>query len=98
MPLARINWIVIDLMRRAEGQSVVGAARKHHISRSAPGWLHTRQHVNLVVCTRAGAVNSEELLTVQSRRVNPATGQHATHVHWRHLVKRWCLVPDLRVA
>ena len=98
MPLTRVNWIVIDLMRRAEGQSTIRAAHKHHVGCASPGWLHTRQHINIVVGSHTGAVNSKERLTIQSRGIDCAEAQHATHVDWGHLVKGWCLVPDLRVA
>jgi len=98
VPLIGINRIVIHLDGCAKGCSSICAAHKHHVSRGAPGWLHTRQHVNVVVCSRAGSVNGEKQLTVQSRGIYAAAGQHATHIDWRHLVKHWRLVPDLRVA
>ena len=60
MPLARIDGIVIDLVWRAEGQSAVGAAHKHHVGRAAPGRQHTGQHVNVVVGRAAGAINRQE--------------------------------------
>lgn len=36
MPLAGINWIVIDLLRSAEGEPVVGATHEHYVGRASP--------------------------------------------------------------
>src|SRR5436190_1861338 len=98
MPLAGIYGVVIDLVWCAEGQSIVGAARKHDVGCGAPGRLHTGQHVNVVVSRAAGTINSQEQLAIQSCRIDTAAGEHATHVDWRYLVERWRLVPDLRIA
>src|SRR5262245_36434148 len=98
MPLAGVNRIVIDLEWRAEGQSSIGAARKHDVGRGPPGRLHAGQHVNVIVSGPAGTIKSQEQLAIQSCRIDTAAGEHATHVDWRYLVERWCLIPDLRVA
>jgi len=98
MPLAGINRVVIDLMRRAEGLPAVDAAREHHVGRASPGRLHTCQHVNVVVSRAAGAIHSQEQLAVKARRIYSPTGQLAAEVNRSDPVKSWSLVSDLRVA
>jgi len=98
MPLAGIYGVVINLVGCAEGQSVVGAAREHHVRGTASWWHYARQHVNVVVSRAAGAINRQKQLAVQSGWIDSATAKHATHVDWRYLVERWRLIPDLRIA
>src|SRR6266404_3780618 len=98
MPLARVNRVVINLVGCAEGQSVVGAAREHHVG-GAASWRHyARQHVNVVVSSAAGAINRQKQLAFQSGWIDSPTAKHATHVDWRYLVERWRLISDLRIA
>src|SRR6266403_4740655 len=98
MPFARVDGIVIDFEWCAEGQSVVGAAREHHVG-GAASWRHyAGQHVNVVVSRAAGAINRQKQLAVQSGWIDSPTAKHATHVDWRYLVERWRLISDLRVA
>ena len=67
-----VNRIVIDPMRRAEGQSAVRAPREHHVS---PGtetsWLYTGDHVNIIVSGTAGAVYCQERLPYQAAWIGP---------------------------
>jgi hypothetical protein len=60
VPLARVNRIVIDLVRRAEGQPAVRAAHKHYVSRASPGRHHAGQHVNVVVSRTSGTIDRQE--------------------------------------
>ena len=60
MPLSLEVGVVIDSMRRAEGQSAVGAAHKHHVGCAAPGRQDACQHINVVVSRAAGAINRQE--------------------------------------
>jgi hypothetical protein len=56
-----LGWVVIDPVWRAEGQSAVCAAHKHHVSPIALAWrLNARQHVNVVVRGSAGSVDRQE--------------------------------------
>ena len=71
MPLSG-KAIVIDPVRRTEGQSAVGAADKHHVSGRSPGWQHTAQHIDIVVSRTPGAVNREEDLACQAFGINRA--------------------------
>jgi len=72
VPLVMVNRIVIDPMRRAEGQPAVRAAREHHVS---PGtetsWLYTGDHVNIIVSGTAGAVYCQERLPYQATWIGP---------------------------
>src|SRR5262249_50213918 len=98
MPLARVGRIVVDLKRCAKGQPAVGAACEHYISCAAPRRLHAGQHVNVIVSRAARTINRQKQLAVQSRGIDSAAHQHATHVDWRYLVECWRLIPELGVA
>src|SRR6266699_3452920 len=99
VPLAGIDRIVIDPLRRAEGQTAVCAADKHHVGRASPGRHHAGQHVNVVVSRAAGAINREEGLSCESARIYcPTKNQAAAEINWGYLVKSWCLAAKLRVA
>src|SRR5207247_4899938 len=99
MPLAGINRVVIDLMRRAEGLPAVGAAREHHVGRASPGRLHTCQHINVVVSRAAGAINRQEGLSCKSARIYcPTKNQAAAEINRGNSVKSWCLPAKLRIA
>ena len=99
MPLARVNGIVINLVGCAEGQSIVGAAREHHVG-GAASWRHyARQHVNVVVSGTTGAINRQEQHSGKSTWIDsPAKNEVAAHVHRGYPVKSRCLVPNLRIA
>ena len=60
MPLTGINRIVIDLVRRAEGESAICAAHKHDVGRASPAGHHAVQHVNVVIGRAAGAIDGQE--------------------------------------
>src|SRR5213592_679818 len=98
MPLGGVDTIVIDPVRRAEGQSTVCAARKHHVGCVSPGRLHTGQHVNVVVSCAAGVVNRKEQLPTKSYSIYPALNDAATEVNSGVPVKSRCLASDLCVA
>jgi hypothetical protein len=97
VPLVR-KAIVIDPVGCAEGQSTVGAARKHHVCCASSGRLHTGQHINVVVSCAAGAINRKERLPTKSYAIYPTLNDGATEVNSSVLVKSWCLPPNLRVA
>ena len=59
MPLIR-KAVVINPVRRAEGEPAVGAAHKHHVGRRSPGRHYAGQHVNVVVSRATGAINRQE--------------------------------------
>src|SRR5438445_12267782 len=98
VPLARVDGIVVDPERRAKGLPVIGAAHKHHVGRASPGRHHAGQHVNVIVRGRAGSVNSQEQLSIESCWIDSPATEVATHVDWGYSVKSWCLAPDLRIA
>src|SRR5437867_3302127 len=99
MPLARVNRIVIDLKRRAKGQSAVGAACEHYIGRAASGRHYAGQHVNVIVSRATGTIDRQEQHSIQTCGIYPPTRQVAAHVDvLGYLVKARCLVPDLRIA
>jgi hypothetical protein len=50
MPLVLVNWIVVDPMRRAKGQSTIGATREHDVTPVAGAkLLHRGEHIDVVV-------------------------------------------------
>ena len=57
MPLVRIDWIVVDPLRRAKGLAAVGAAGEHHVRSATAERLHAGQHVDIVIRGAAGTVN-----------------------------------------
>src|SRR5881398_4218118 len=64
VPLRVINGIVIDPVRCAEGLTSVCAAHQLHIAATREaGGLNAREHVNIVVRTRARTVRRQENLT-----------------------------------
>ena len=99
MPLAGINRVVIDLMRRAEGLPTVGAARKHHVGCASARRHHTCQHINVVVCRASGTINRQEGLSCESARIYiPTKDQAAAEINWGNPVKSWRLPAKLRIA
>ena len=99
VPLVR-QAIVIDPVRRAEGQSSVCAAHKHHVGCRSPRWFHAGQHVNVVVSRTAGAIDRQKCLPSKPPRIDcAAENQVATHIDvLSYPVKDRCLVPDLSIA
>jgi hypothetical protein len=99
MPLAGINRVVIDLMRRAESLPAIGAARKHHVGRASARRLHTCQHINVVVRRAAGAINCQEGLSCKSAWIYiPTKNQEAAEINWGNSVKSRCLPAKLGIA
>src|SRR5437879_3656000 len=99
MPLAGINWVVVNAQWYAKGQTAVGAARKHYVSRAASGRHDASQHVNVIVGRASGTINRQKQLAPQSSGIYTAEApQDATHVDRGHLVKGRCLVPELGVT
>src|SRR6266550_5179143 len=99
VPLTGIDWIVVNLVWRAEGESAICAAHKHDVGRASPAGHHAVQHVNVVVSRAAGVVNREEGLANYAAGINrPKIQQAATKVNSGVSVKRGCLASDLRVA
>ena len=99
MPLAGINGIIIDLMRRTEGYSAVGAAHKHHVGCVSARRPHTGQHINVVVGRPTGAIDRQEQHSIQTCRIYPTTREVAAHIDvLGYLVKSRCLASDLRIA
>ncbi len=97
MPLIR-KAIVIDPLRCAEGQSPVGAARKHHVGCRSPGRLDTGQHIDVVVSYAAGVVDRQEHLPTKSYAIYPTLNDGATEANSGVSVKSRCLPSNLRVA
>jgi len=100
VPLAVVDWVIINPQGRAEGQSTVCAAREHHVYPGVEaGWLYTRQHVNIIVSGAAGAVHCQEQLPCQAAWIDRvAEIETAAEVDRRASVKSWRLAPDLRIA
>jgi len=66
-----INGIVIDSVRHAKSYAAVGAAYEHHIGAGIEaGWLHTGDHVNIIVSGTAGTVHCQEHLSRQAAWIN----------------------------
>src|SRR6266404_1336365 len=98
MPFARIDHVVIDLLRSAEGRAAVGAAHKHHVGGASPVRHDAGQHVDVVVRRAAGAIDRQEYLSIQSRWVDSPAPEEATHVDGGASVKSRRLGRDLRIA
>ena len=90
MPFAVINRVVIDPLRRTEGQSAVRAAREHYVGAGGKAeWLHTGQHVNVVVSRAAGTIHRQEQLPRKSLWIDRVGEiQIAAQVDLNDLVKR----------
>ena len=80
VPLARVNRVVIDLVRRTEGYSAICAAHKHHVGCASPGRHHAGQHVNVIVSRTTGAINRQETQSSQSCWIDSPATEVATHV------------------
>ena len=91
MPLTMVDGIVIDSARCAEAPSAVGAAHEHHVrSAGSASWLHTCQHVNVIVCRGTGTVHHQEYLSRQPFGIyQPARNYAAAEVDCSNLVKSW---------
>jgi len=98
MPLV-CRSIVVDPNWRAKACAAVGAARNHHIrSVAVTRRPHAGQCINVVVSRPAGTVHPQELLADQSSWIHVSANHAAAHVHRRHLIKRWRLVPNLCIG
>src|SRR5438094_807195 len=82
MPLTMVDGIVIDSVRCAEAPSAVAAAHEHHVrSAGSARWLHTCQHVNVIVCRGTGTVHRQEYLSRQPSWIyQPARNYAAAEV------------------
>src|SRR5438046_4901965 len=98
MPLVRIDGVVIDFVRRAEGQAAVCAAHKHHVGCASARWHHASQHVNVVVSGGAGTIDGQEYHSIQTRWIDSPATDEATHVDGGASVKGWRLAADLGIA
>ncbi len=88
VPLAGIDWIVVDSNRRAEAGTAVGAAREHDVGPAAAKRLHARHHINVVVRWPPRTIHSDEYLTGKSSGIHrAAVNQAAVHVDCSDLVK-----------
>ena len=64
VPLRLIYRVVIDAAWRAERLTSICAAREHYVAAGGEaGGLNTREHVNVLVCTRAGTIYGQKDLT-----------------------------------
>ena len=98
MPFTGIEWIVIDLERRAEGHSTVCAARKHDVGCASSGRFYACQHINVIVSRAARVIDRQEHLATKSYSIDPTLDDGATHVDRGHPIESGCLTPVLRVA
>jgi hypothetical protein len=98
MPVVLKIGVVIDPNRRAEGQSAICAAHKHHIGRSSARRLHACQHIDVVMTLTARMIDRQEQLTVEAGGIYRAAGEEAAHINRGNLIKNRRLIPDLRVA
>ena len=98
MPLVRVNRIVIDFDRGAEGCSVIGAAHKHHVGRASSWRRNAGQHVNIVIGRSPRVINRQEQHSIQSRWIYSATREFAAQINLRYLVEDRRLIAELRVA
>ena len=87
MPLAGIDWIVVDSNRRAEAGTAVGAAREHDVG-AAAGRANAGHHVNVVVRWPPRTIHSDEYLTGKPAGIHRATvNQAAAHIDCSDLVE-----------
>jgi len=99
MPLSLEVGVVIDLERRAEGDSTVCAARQHHVGCRSPGRPHTGQHIDVIVSGPARVVDRQEHLPTKSYvAIYPALNDGATEANSGVSIKSWCLPSNLRIA
>ncbi len=91
MPFGRIRGIIIDSNRRTKALSAIRASNKHDISVGSPTYrAHAGQHINIVVRTRAGAIDRQEHLTGKSIRINRVAHTYkTTKIDSGALVERW---------
>ena len=62
VPLARIDWIVVNPLWPAKALAAVSAAGEHHVRSATAERLHAGEHINVVVGRAAGAINCQEAL------------------------------------
>ena len=98
MPFTGIEWIVIDLERRAEGHSTVCAPHKHHVGCASSRRRHACQHINVIVSRAARVIDRQEHLPTKSYSIDPTLNDGTTHVDRGHPIESGCLTPVLRVA
>ena len=95
VPLALMVGIIIDTNRCVEGESAIGAPCQHYLRGGLTTRLYTRQHVNIVVCRRPGAVYRDECLAAKSYAIDSALKKKAAQINLSILIKRRCLASDL---
>src|SRR6516162_10534258 len=98
MPVVLEIGVVINPNRRAESQSAVCAAHKHHISRGSARRLHACQHVDVVIALTARMIDCQKQLTVETCGIYHAAGEETAHINRGNLIKNRRLIPKLRVA
>src|ERR1051325_79217 len=83
-----VDGIVIDSLRRTEGLSAIRAAGEHHVAAVArAGRPHGRDHIDVVVGGRAGAIHRKENLAGKSA-IDCAAKKHAApEIHRGNLVE-----------
>src|SRR5437667_942417 len=97
MPLARVDRIVVDPLRRAKALAAVGAAGEHHVSPAARA--NAGYHVDVVVRRAAGAVDCQKDLAGKSPWIHrAAVNQAAAHVDCRNLVESGSDIWDMRIS
>ena len=71
MPFGLIHRIIIDPDRRTKTQTAIRASNKHDVSAIVRGrGPDARQHINVIVCARAGTIDREKHLPDKSLRVD----------------------------
>jgi len=72
VPLVVIDGIIVNPVRRAEGETAVSAAREHDVRAGKAEWLHARQHINVVTSRSAGTVDYQKQLPQESAWIRSA--------------------------
>src|ERR1043166_5405539 len=98
MPLVRVNGVVIDFTRRAEGDAAICAAHKHHVSCASTRRHDAGEHVNIVIRGGAGTVDGQEYHSIQTCWIDSPATDEPTHVDSGASVKSWRLATNLGVA
>ena len=99
VPLARIDWIVVNPLWLAKALAAVSTAGEHHVRSATAERLHAGEQINVVVGRAAGPINCQEALPGQTARINcTEVKQAAAQVDLSGLIKCWCDTRVLRVA
>src|SRR6266446_1462700 len=86
-----INWVVVDPVRCAKGESTVRAAHEHHVSPVVgAGRQDAGKHVNVVVSAAARTIHRQEYLSCKSSWIDRCAELYAAaEVDRSNLVKSW---------